>query len=349
MSPLAGDDALAAGARSGGKPKSLSRRSRHRIPWGGQFGAGIRQGKDERPSMTTVLVVDDSAVDRKLVGALLSQGSSVEVGYASDGAAALRSIHADCPDIVVTDLHMPGMNGLELVEAIHTQHPQVPVVLITGVGSEELAVQALKQGAASYVPKTVLARDLLPTVMHVLSVGRADENYERMQSCWVHNHSSFELTNDYQLIAPLVSMLRQTMQAMQLFDETQRTQMGMALEEAISNAIYHGNLELTTEELETIEYDLFDSEAPNLVDQRKNTPPYRDRRIQVESMISRSEVRFLVRDEGPGFDHSQLPNPDQSVTSEQRAGRGVTHMQLFFDEVIYNPKGNEVTLVKRRG
>ncbi len=296
--------------------------------------------------MTTVLVVDDSAVDRKLVGGLLEEGSSLDLSYASDGSVALEMIGNSPPDIVVTDLHMPRINGLQLVESIHSDYPGVPVVLITGQGSEELAVTALKHGAASYVPKTVLARDLLPTVMNVLSVARSDENYERMQSCWMENRSSFVLENDYQLIAPLVSMLQQTMAGMRLFDETQRVQLAVALEEALSNALYHGNLELTTDELSAVEYDLFDSDASNAVDERKNASPYRDRKIYLESIITRSEARFVVRDEGPGFDHASLPAPNELVASDE-GGRGITHMRLFVDEVAFNESGNEVTLVKR--
>ena len=133
--------------------------------------------------MTSVLIVDDSSLDRQLASGLLKAQSALEIRQASDGKQALDSIERDTPDIVVTDMHMPEMNGLKLVEATRTRFPNVPIVLITGQGSEELAVAALQAGAASYVPKTALQRDLTPTIMNVLSVARADKDYRRMIRC----------------------------------------------------------------------------------------------------------------------------------------------------------------------
>jgi CheY-like chemotaxis protein len=299
--------------------------------------------------MTTVLVVDDSPVDRTLVQGLLKEGSGVQVDFASDGAEALISIGQSTPDIVVTDLHMPTMNGMQLVESIHTEYPQVPVVLITGKGSEELAVTALKSGAASYVPKATLARDLLPSVMHVLAVSRANKCQQRMHSCALEHHCRFELDNDYQMISPLIGMIQRIVEGMQLFDSTQRVQFSMAVEQAVSNALYHGNLELTTEDLENVGYDLFDDEESTIVQQRKSQPPYRDRKIHVESHITRGEARVSVRDEGPGFDVRTIPSPDELVTSDRLTGRGITYMRLFSDELIFNQQGNEVTLIKHAG
>src|SRR5687768_8414998 len=103
--------------------------------------------------MATVLIVDDAAVDRKLVGGLLARGKDLQVEFAASGEEALAKLTEVRPALVVTDLVMPGMSGLELVAQIVEQHPQIPVILMTGKGSEEIAVKALKAGAASYVPK----------------------------------------------------------------------------------------------------------------------------------------------------------------------------------------------------
>ena len=118
--------------------------------------------------MSTVLVVDDSAVDRKLVGTLLEK-SEISVQYASDGFEALDVLHQADVDVVLTDLQMPDMDGLQLVDAIRSQHPLVPVVLMTAHGSEELAIDALERGAASYVRKRNLANDVVLTITRVLA------------------------------------------------------------------------------------------------------------------------------------------------------------------------------------
>src|SRR5439155_15026506 len=110
--------------------------------------------------MATVLVVDDSALDRYLAGALLEEHAGMSVVYAEDGRQALAIIQQSAPDAVLTDMQMPEMNGLELVEAVRRDFPAIPVILMTAHGSEEIAVEALQKGASSYVPKRTPARDL---------------------------------------------------------------------------------------------------------------------------------------------------------------------------------------------
>ena len=119
--------------------------------------------------MARVLVVDDSEVDRQLIGGLLEKDPDLEVAFAGDGEEALASVEMSIPDLILTDLVMPGKDGLELVAQLRETHPFVPVILVTSKGSEEIAVRALQQGAASYVPKHALAEDLAETVETALS------------------------------------------------------------------------------------------------------------------------------------------------------------------------------------
>ena len=109
--------------------------------------------------MAKILVVDDSAVDRRFVGGLLKRQAEYSVEFAEDGSDALTKMRQQVPDVIVTDLQMPNRNGLELVSAVRMHHPGVPVILMTGHGSEGLAVEALHRGAASYVPKPQLAEE----------------------------------------------------------------------------------------------------------------------------------------------------------------------------------------------
>lgn len=297
--------------------------------------------------MTTALIVDDSKIDRELVRTLLQTSTSLDVAFADNGADALQQLAKSEPDMIITDLHMPEVDGLRLVETVREQHAQVPIVLITGQGSENLAVQALKTGAASYVPKVSLATELVPTVMQVLALSRADRGVRAVQRCWQDTRCTFQLPNDYNLITPLVQQLRQLVEAMQLFDETECVQLSIALEEALSNALYHGNLELTSEQLDSVGYDLDEPDAENVVDVRIAEPPYRDRHIVVEAEMTRESVRFTIRDEGPGFDYSALPAPEEVVASGSLRGRGLAQMRLFSDELTFNDSGNEVVILKR--
>src|SRR5262245_25166913 len=118
--------------------------------------------------MPTVLVVDDLATERRLVGALLEKQLDCQVRYAGNGREALAHMAGDLPDLVLSDLQMPEMNGLELVQAVKNDFASVPIILMTAEGSEDIAARALQLGAASYVPKRRLAQDLAATVLRIL-------------------------------------------------------------------------------------------------------------------------------------------------------------------------------------
>ena len=197
--------------------------------------------------MTTVLVVDDAAADRQLAGGLLKARTDWTVMYATDGHDAMRQIELHVPDIVLTDLQMPHMNGLELVAAMKTAYPLIPVVLMTAKGSEEIAVKSTRSRAASYVPKRQLAHEMQEIVSRVLTASREERNYFRLMHRLQRDESCFELENDLSLITSVVSFLKQVITQMRFCDEPDRLRIGVALEEALLNAYYHGNLEVSSE------------------------------------------------------------------------------------------------------
>src|SRR5579859_4297636 len=108
--------------------------------------------RESRDKLTPlVLVVDDSPIDRLLAGRLIGKVGGLRVEYAIHGRDALDAMSRETPAVVLTDMQMPEMGGLELVEQIRSDYPSVPVVVMTAVGSEEIAAAALQAGAASNV------------------------------------------------------------------------------------------------------------------------------------------------------------------------------------------------------
>ena len=101
--------------------------------------------------MTKILIVDDNEMDRVLATHLLSE--HYEIVHASDGEEGLAVCEAEMPDVVVTDYIMPKLDGMQLLDALQSRHPDIPVILITSEGSEMTASEALDRGASSYVPK----------------------------------------------------------------------------------------------------------------------------------------------------------------------------------------------------
>ncbi len=295
--------------------------------------------------MNYVLIVDDSAVDRQLSGGLLERIGRFEVEYASDGADALEHLEDRLPLAVVTDLQMPGMDGLELVRRISRQFPHVPVILMTAHGSEEIALEALIQGAVDYVPKSRLATALPPAVQSVLAAtdGRG---HERLASCVEFEEFRFVMENDPRLIGDLAAHIRATACDLKITDQQHGMRLAKAVGEAIQNAVFHGNLEL-------------DAHGPRLAGgeaamdrfclERSQQPPYRDRRVHVDAAFSRDAAQVTVQDDGRGFNYAALPDvkTDPSYLAAG-AAHGLILIRMFMDEVHFNDAGNQITMIKRR-
>ena len=101
-----------------------------------------------------ILVVDDDESLRWVTQAQLQQ-SGYDVAATADGKSALASIRQTPPDLVITDLKMPGMSGLELLRQIREDYPEIIVIMVTAFGSVENAVEAMKAGAYDYIMKPV--------------------------------------------------------------------------------------------------------------------------------------------------------------------------------------------------
>ena len=319
-------------------------------PTVGQGVAPAAQHGRDTPKGVEVLVVDDSAVERLRAGTALqghsgpgsSSDGGIHVLYASNARAALDLIQQRRPALVVTDLVMPERDGLWLVKEIRSAYPSLPVVLMTAHGSEEIAAAALRAGAASYVPKKYLARDLRQTVETILRLAQAD----REQLIFPHlavSEYQILLPNDLALVSPLVDFLQGHLGRVGLCREGEALRVAVALREALVNACTHGNLEAPGGLRET-DYEGY----LRCVAERQKQSPYKDRRVHVTARETPQEVVYTIRDEGPGFDTTSLPDPTDSENFKNASGRGLYLIRAFMDEVTFNEAGNEITLVKRR-
>lgn len=297
--------------------------------------------------VTTVLVVDDLHVQRVLIEGIISKNPAFQVRLAANGQEALDAIETDVPDVVVTDLVMPEMDGLELVRVIRSRHPDLPVILMTAYGDESTAAEALEAGAASYVPKAQQAERLMTAVQRVTDYSAANRARMQLEQSMLEYNCRFALDNDRRLIHALVVQIQQAMAGMELGDTIQRIQVSEALEEALLNAMYHGNLELNSAELAEVRAELDDQVLDRLVEERLRDPRIAERRILVKAHLTQTQARFVIRDEGCGFKTDFVPHVAEGDQFATGHDRGMTLIHSMMDTVVFNKAGNELVMQKQ--
>lgn len=153
----------------------------------------------------------------------------------------------------------------------------------------------------------------------------------------------FQLGNDRRGISPLVRILRSLAEQTGICYGTELVRISAALDEAILNAMVHGNLEIDSAIREQGE-----TGYERMIATRSRQSPYCQRRVEIIASISPSSICYRICDEGPGFDPGSVADPTTPANRSKPCGRGILMMRAFMDEVQYNEIGNEVTLVRHR-
>ena len=129
--------------------------------------AALNLNKEKRP--VRYLVVDDSVFARRNLARMVESFGGVMAGEAGDGLTAITEYNRTRPDIVLMDITMPQMEGIEAVERIIRQHPDARIVMVSSVGYQENILAALQKGARHFVQKPVRPDVLYEIVRYVLN------------------------------------------------------------------------------------------------------------------------------------------------------------------------------------
>ena len=152
----------------------------------------------------TILVVDDEeSICQSLRGILSDEG--YEVRTAGSGEDALKAIEEDVPDLVLLDIWLPGMDGLEALKIIKAETPQVPVIMMSGHGTIETAVKATKLGAFDFIEKPISLEKVVLLVNHALALVRLEEENRILKQKVT---SAYELIGRSRTILELKEMIR---------------------------------------------------------------------------------------------------------------------------------------------
>ena len=290
-----------------------------------------------------VLIVEDDAVVRLLMRELAAKaGHQTEV--ADDGAAGLEAFRRFRPDLVLSDIRMARMDGLELLEAVRHEDREVITIIITGVDSEEYAVRALRLGANDYLRKPLRDADMLQLLEKYDAIVRERTTELEIHQMFVDRAFTLKVENRLQLIPKVVDRLLE--EAGGAIGAADRLGVRLGLHEMLTNAVEHGNLGISYEEkrraLEAREG------LQKLIDRRLTDPGLAGRSVTVGFKMDAAACEWTITDEGSGFDWKALPDPTSGPTLFEAHGRGIFLARFQFDTIEYQGSGNTVRLVKER-
>ena len=122
--------------------------------------------------MIRVLVADDHAIVREGLKQILTKSGDLEVaGEAANGNDALKMVREQEWDVLVTDMSMPGRNGLELIKLVKSARPKLPVLVLSMYGEEQFAVRAIRAGASGYLNKESASDQLVNAIRKIAGGG----------------------------------------------------------------------------------------------------------------------------------------------------------------------------------
>ena len=294
---------------------------------------------------TTLAVIDDEDVIRSNIRKKL-----VRLGYEvllfDNAESVLEIINEDLNriDMVITDLKLPKMDGIELLRKIKLLDKPIPVLIITGHGHIDEVISALRLGASDFIQKPFDINDLAYSVKATLKSIYEKEIEENFSQYLDYQKVGYVVPVDSSIINPLSHKLVKDLVLSGICSYGTAENLSMALKEAINNAMFHGNLEIPSSLKEKGGIKRFNEE----IEVRKKNTKYCERKIFITHKQTKKYVEYTIEDEGQGFDYKNLPDPRSPENFYKNSGRGILIIKLHMDEVNWNEKGNKITLRKNR-
>ena len=289
-----------------------------------------------------LLIADDTAeVLNFLQDFFVKAGHSVVC--ARDGEEALKILQNEEIDGICCALTMPKLGGLELLKEVQSANSRRPIVILCPPNDSENALNALQLGACDYLLKAINPLELQRTLDRVVSLQEGFHFSAYAMDHLLQETRTLEIGNDFTGLNRIIAFMTQDLPSYGILNQEQLFRMNMLLKEAIENAIFHGNLELRSE-MRRENPELFYKTAA----QKRDIDPYKDRKLILQYDISRNSAKYVVRDEGKGFVHADLLDPADPDNLLRIEGRGLIMIMNFMDEVFWNDRGNEVTMVRYR-
>ncbi len=290
----------------------------------------------------TVLVVDDEEIIRYTLQKKLSRlgYNVISLEKAEDVLYLLKN--GEKADLVITDIKLRKMDGIELLRRLRSMDDPVPVLIITGHGNVEDAISALRYGASDFLRKPFDLNEVVSSVRSILRRQYEQQLAEDYARYCRFEKLEFQLPVEPDLINAVSYRLTASLIPMGFCNATTAENITLALREATGNAMYHGNLAIPSEIRETGGIKAFNEE----VEKRRKRPEYRERITTLQMELTPEYVLYTIEDQGEGFNHRSLPDPRDPEHFFLSSGRGLFIIRVHMDEIDWNEKGNLIQMKK---
>ena len=291
------------------------------------------------PPVSCHLLVVDPSPDIQASIVRHVEGRRIAVTTASDPASAAAVIERNVPDIVITDLFLPGQDGLMLTQELRDRHESCPVIVMAGDASEAVVVRALRAGAIDYLHKPIAEDELAHALYRACAMHPG--NLADLSGVCRSEHRLI-VDSDPAHIRGVISWLIKTTAV--TLSEVRRLHLRGALQELLINAAEHGNLEISYGEKQQA---LAEGRYEILLEQRLAQPQLRTRKIVIHVLYEKEAKSLVYRiaDEGTGFNWRDILDRSPDVSDGKEAsGRGMFLARSLFPNLAYNDFGNEVMI-----
>ena len=298
---------------------------------------------DNCPTPPRILYAEDDRVTRELFRSFFARmGWAYEV--VADGDAAVRSVAQHSYDVVITDLRMPGLTGLDVLRHIRQSSPHQAVIVITGSGDVADMLGLLREGASDIIQKPVDFDTVEKSILRVVSSVRERESEKRLYRFVEDEHTRLVMTSKDLSETRLPLFIAERLYRGGKIDLNCKLRMDLAFQEALTNSLEHGNLELDSEWKDEIDSSGIDRYS--LVKrQRLLDPVYAGRLIEIEIDFDGRCVSVAIKDAGRGWCGPNSAKPlSENVACH---GRGLALIYASMDKVLLTDEGRRIVLVKQ--
>lgn len=294
---------------------------------------------------TRILVVDDSiAIVNSLCTILKVSG--FEVDSAFNGSDALRKIHSSEYDVVICDIEMPGITGLDLLGKVRRDYDrELDVILMTGFLDHDYFIEAIRMGASDFIRKPVDTKQIIRSIHSLMERRRSRNDYSDFYQNTETADFNFVIDprkfSKFAISKVFNSFLRQSFQ----FNHNLLNELLICVDEMVYNAFIHGTLNLSVGERV-----LDHSSQQRLIEERLADPDIASKRLRFSFCVDHAQnvINISVEDDGKGFDYNAWLNrvAEEPKLNLEEHGRGISMLYHLADTLTFSNGGRKVSISK---